>query len=106
MGWRDAWLLGGGNYWGAGALSFAASKRTVANDRRGSGAVGHRQAAPGQKRHRGAVPDSKHLHGLEFERSPSAAASSLKAPYVFNVCLTTDGKACCLEPSHAELHSI
>ena len=49
---------------------------------------------------------SSHLHGLEFERSSSAAASSLKAPYVFNVCLTTDGEACCLEPSHAELHSI
>jgi hypothetical protein len=25
---------------------------------------------------------------------------------VFNVSLATDGKACCLEPSHAELYSI
>lgn len=47
-----------------------------------------------------------HLCGPEFERSSSAAASSLKALYVFNVRLTTDGEACCLDPSHAELDSI
>ncbi len=49
---------------------------------------------------------SSHRHSLRFGRSSRAAVPLLKAPNVFNVCFTADGETGCLEPPHAELHSI
>lgn len=55
--------------------------------------------------HRVAVPDSR-ATGVNLSSSAHLApppVSSVEALYVFNVRFTTDGEACCLEPSHAEL---